>query len=278
MHEGSRRDVDLDDPGTLSAFDELPLWSAPFGLRLLERVRFRPGLTVLDLGCGAGFPLLELAQRLGPVGRVVGIDPWRAGLLRAREKATTYGADRAHLIRGVGEHLPFGKGSVDLIVSNNGLNNVSDPAAVLAECFRVCRPGAQLVATMNLPETMADFYRSFEATLYALGLPETVATMKRHIYEKRKPRAEIDALLRRSGFEIDAVVEDEFTWRFLDGRALFRHFFIRLGFLEAWRGVVAEADAGRVFAALETRLDAEARARGELRLVIPFVCFDCRRA
>ena len=102
--------------------------------------------------------------------------------------------------------------------------------------------------------------------------------MERHIHEKRKPRAEIEALLRGSGFEIDAEVEDEFTWRFLDGRALFRHFFIRLGFLEAWQGVVAPADVPRVFAALEARLDREARARGELRLVIPFVCFDCRKS
>ena len=145
MTERARTDVDLDDPRVLSAFDELPLWSAPFGLRLLERVRFRPGLTVLDLGCGAGFPLLELAQRLGPAGRVVGIDPWEAGLLRAREKASTYGADRAHLVRAVGEHLPLRDDSVDLVVSNNGLNNVSDGAIVLAECLRVCRPGAQLV-------------------------------------------------------------------------------------------------------------------------------------
>jgi ubiquinone/menaquinone biosynthesis C-methylase UbiE len=270
--------MDLDDPGLVSALDEVPLWSAPFGRRLLERVRLRPGITVLDLGCGTGFPLLEIAQRLGPAGRTVGVDPWTAALARAREKARTFGADRAHLVAAVGERLPLPDAGVDLVVSNNGLNNVQDPPAVLAECYRVCRPGAQLVATMNLPETMALFYEAFAATLAELGLRERVAALERHIHEKRKPPEETEALLRAAGFAIESAERDEFVWRFLDGRALFRHFVIRLGFLPAWASVVGEADAPRVLAALEKRLDDVAAARGELALAIPFVCFDCRKA
>ena len=53
-----------DDPLFCAALDELPLWSAPFGLRLLESVPLAPGATVLDVGCGTGFPLLELAHRV----------------------------------------------------------------------------------------------------------------------------------------------------------------------------------------------------------------------
>jgi SAM-dependent methyltransferase len=56
---------------------------------------------------------------------------------------------------GVGEQIPLRDGSIDLVVSNNGLNHVADLGRTLAECRRVARPGAQLVATMNLPETMA---------------------------------------------------------------------------------------------------------------------------
>ena len=267
--------MDLDDPGLVTVLDEVPVWSAPFGRRLLERVRLRSGFTVLDIGCGTGFPLLEIAQRLGPAGRAVGIDPWGAALARAREKARVYGASRAHVVRAVGEGLPLADGSVDLIVSNNGLNNVQDPPAVLAECYRVCRPGAQLVATMNLPETMGLFYEAFAATLAELGLGERVATMRRHIHEKRKPVEETEALIRGAGFAIELGERDEFTWRFLDGRALFQHFIIRLGFLPAWASVVGEADAPRVFTALQARLDAVAAERGELPLAVPFVCLDC---
>ncbi len=56
---------DLNDPALVSIIDELPLWSAPFGLKLLDKVMFHPNMNVLDLGCGLGFPLLELANRLG---------------------------------------------------------------------------------------------------------------------------------------------------------------------------------------------------------------------
>src|SRR5258708_31031905 len=65
-----------------AAYDELRLWSAPFGQLLLEHVPLRRGMRVLDLACGTGFPLLELAPRLGPTGVAVGVDPWRAALLR----------------------------------------------------------------------------------------------------------------------------------------------------------------------------------------------------
>ena len=54
-----------DTPEFVNTFDELPLWSAPFGLLLLKHVELKPNLKVIDIGSGAGFPLLELASRLG---------------------------------------------------------------------------------------------------------------------------------------------------------------------------------------------------------------------
>src|SRR6185503_18794171 len=125
---------DPDDPAVVSAFDELPLWSAPFGLRLLETVRLAPGLTVVDVGFGTGFPLLELARRLGPSARLYGVDPWAAALARARAKALAYGLENVVLLRAVAERLPLRDGRVDLVVSNNGLNNVEDVVRALAEC------------------------------------------------------------------------------------------------------------------------------------------------
>ena len=56
-------------------YDELPLWSAPFGLPLLDTIRLRKGINILDIGSGAGFPLLEIAERSGKTAVVYGIDP-----------------------------------------------------------------------------------------------------------------------------------------------------------------------------------------------------------
>ena len=57
--------IDYKAPDFGELYDELPLWSAPFGLLLLEQVVMRPGLTILDVGAGTGFLTIELAQRFG---------------------------------------------------------------------------------------------------------------------------------------------------------------------------------------------------------------------
>ncbi len=73
-------DVDLEDPSFAEIYDELPLWSAPFGRMLLDRVPLDKNGTILDVGCGTGFSTLELAQRCGPGANVIAVDPWGAGL------------------------------------------------------------------------------------------------------------------------------------------------------------------------------------------------------
>ena len=82
--------ADLSDPELVSAYDELPLWSSSFGALLLRHIPLRRNIAVLDIGPGTGFPLLELAQRLGPSCTVYGIDPWAAALERARHKAQVW--------------------------------------------------------------------------------------------------------------------------------------------------------------------------------------------
>jgi arsenite methyltransferase len=72
--------ISLDDADITTVCDELSLWSAPFGLALLEVVDLHTGIVALDVGCGTGFPLVELAQRLGKSCHVHGVDPWQTAL------------------------------------------------------------------------------------------------------------------------------------------------------------------------------------------------------
>jgi arsenite methyltransferase len=268
---------DFDDPALVAVYDDLPLWSAPFGLMLLEALRLRPGMAALDVGCGTGFPFLELADRLGPDGHVTGLDPWRGGMKRVVEKIRSRGLGNATPVIGDAARMPFADASFDLVVSNNGINNVSDPAAALAECARVARRGAQLVITVNLPGTMQEFYDVYRNLLRVRGGDPAVAVLDRHIDAKRKPEAWTADLVERSGFRIERREQKAFVMLFADGTALFRHFFIRLAFLDPWRAVAPAGMAGEMFGELEKTLNAKARRDGGLRLTVPFLCLSAVR-
>ena len=271
------RPVDLPDPVLVSVIDDAPVWSGPFGAALLERVETRPGLTVLDVGCGTGFPAIELANRLGAGSRVLAVDVWRAALERVRLKAESQEV-RVVALRAEAERLPFAASLFDVVVSNNGLNNVQDEARAFAEIGRVARPGAQLAITWNLPGTMIELYRELEAALVEAGLDDAVAACADHIREKRKPVEHVLELLARSGFERPEVGLSSFAMRFAGGGAVLDHFIIRLAFRPAWEALVPEPLRDDVFARLEGRLDTIAEREGEVRLTIPFACVTCRRA
>ena len=269
--------LDLNDEDVVSILDEIPFWSASFGIELLEKIKLLHGINALDIGCGTGFPLLEVAQRLGNTSNVYGIDPYEKALDRVRLKIKTMGITNTKLFAGKAENMPFEDRFFNLIVSNNGLNNVEDQRKVLSECFRVCRPDAQMVLTMNLPETMIEFYSVYEETLNEFGLSGEISNLKEHIAGKRQPISATSVLLHEAGFEINEVSQKEFNYRFADGTAMLNYYLIKLAFLEPWKSVIRKEDIERVFSFIEIKLNDIAGLKGELRLKIPFVSFDCRK-
>jgi precorrin-6B methylase 2 len=87
--------------------DELPLWSASFGLKLLDYIDYKPNITAVDIGFGTGFPLTEIAMRLGNNSTVYGIDEWKEGINRAEGKINYYGLSNVKIIEGSGESIPL---------------------------------------------------------------------------------------------------------------------------------------------------------------------------
>jgi arsenite methyltransferase len=261
-------------PRKKEMIDELPFWSAPFGLKLLDKVDYRSGITALDIGFGSGFPLIELAMRLGEDAVVYGIDPWKEAIEITKEKIVQYGISTLRLIDGVAESIPLENGSVDLIVSNNGLNNVNDMEKVVSECSRVLKPGGQFVLTMNLDRTMFEFYSELEKVLAESGMEEEIRKMYRHIYEKRRPLNEILDTLIRHGFSISSQEEERFTYRFSNCTAMFNHYFIRRYFVESWKKILPEDRIDGVFKIVEARLNERSVQSGGITLTIPFVVIN----
>ena len=270
--------LSLDSPENVKFFDELPLWSAPFGLRLFEQIRLRRNITALDIGFGAGFPLTELAMRLGKSCTVYGIDPWEAAIVRTEGKLEHYGISNVKIIRGVAEDIPLKDGSVDLIVSNNGINNVSDLNRVLSECNRIMRVNGQFVLSVNLDNTMNEFYSAMERVLTDLDMKEQINAIKEHIYSKRKPLHELTVLLKQYGFAVSHILEDQFDYQFTDGTTLFQHFFIRLAFMPSWKSIVPVERQKEVFERIEATLNKQADVTGHCRLSVPFVIINCEKS
>jgi SAM-dependent methyltransferase len=176
------------------------------------------------------------------------------------------------------EQIPFADATFDLITSNNCLNNVEDPRRAWQECFRVSKPGAQLVATENLPGTMTEFYECLRETLREMNLHESLAGVEEHIHAKRKPIEETRRLIGSSGYELAQERYPYFILRYVDGTAFLNHSLIRLAFLPSWKALAPETRQGRVFEQLEGKLNAVAKARGSLKMTVPFVCLDCHKA
>jgi ubiquinone/menaquinone biosynthesis C-methylase UbiE len=255
-------------------YDELPFWSAPFGLKLLEKVNYRKSITALDIGFGAGFPLVELAERLGNTSHIYGIDPWKDASAKVNRKTGYFGIHNITLIEGVAESIPLEKDSVDLIVSNNGINNVSDINKVFSECSRILKNNGQFVMTMNLDKSMFEFYSVLEQVLLENGMENEVRAMHGHIYEKRKPLEEMTFLLRQNGFVIGDMELSQFNYRFADGTAMLEHHFIRLAFMESWMKLLPASEAESIFSRVELLLNRQAEISGGLNLSIPFVLIN----
>lgn len=104
----------------------------------------RAGHTVLDLGCGAGMDSILAAQMVGPAGRVIGVDMTEEMVQKARNNAVAAGVTNTEFLHGEADRLPLDDASVDVVISNGVFNLCLDKPKVLAEVFRVLRPGGGL--------------------------------------------------------------------------------------------------------------------------------------
>jgi len=117
---------------------------APLGLEAIRRADVRSGESVLDIGCGCGATSLQLAERVGPSGSVIGLDISEPMLARARERAAERELAQLAFVNGDAQTFAFEPAGRDLVYSRFGVMFFQDPTAAFANLRRALRPGGRV--------------------------------------------------------------------------------------------------------------------------------------
>jgi arsenite methyltransferase len=181
----------------------------------------QPGQTVLDLGCGGGIDVLLSARRVGPTGKVYGLDMTDEMLVVARANQERAGATNVEWLKGTIEAIPLPTASVDVVISNCVINLSADKDATLREAFRVLKPGGHLaVSDVVVRGSVPDAVRrsmelwvgciagaleeaEYAATLRAAGF-EHIDIDSWRVYRVDDART----FLAESGLDVDRVAPD----------------------------------------------------------------------
>jgi SAM-dependent methyltransferase len=170
----------------------------------------RGGETVLDLGSGAGFDCFLAANRVGPNGRVIGVDMTPEMIAKARRGASAGGYANVEFRLGDIEDLPVDDGEVDLVVSNCVISLAPDKAKVFTEAFRVLKSGGRLAVsdtlrTREMPEDVKEAIGPYLSCLPGGVMKDDyVATVKSAGFSEFE-------IVQETVFPVELVFEEEFT-------------------------------------------------------------------
>jgi arsenite methyltransferase len=176
----------------------------------------KEGETVLDLGSGAGFDCFLASNKVGPKGKVIGVDMTSEMVEKARDNALKGGYKNVEFRLGEIEKLPVEDSTIDLVISNCVINLVPDKENAFREAFRVLKPGGRLmvsdiVLTKELPDSVKESVKAYVGCVSG-------AMMKSRYLEAIKLAGFKDVVvIDESVYSLDCVINDPSGQAILEG-------------------------------------------------------------
>lgn len=268
--------LDWQSPNIVNIFDETNLWSAPFGRLLLENISMTAGATILDIGFGTGFPLIELSQRFGSTSTIYGIDIWAAAIERTKEKIKQLELQNINILETSATAIPLANQSIDLITSNLGVNNFEEKKQVYTEIQRVLKPNGKLCITTNPIGTFEELFHLFLQVANNMQLPEVVEKVEYHIAHRGTKEGMVKEF-QSFDFQLIKYKKDTTTMRFVNAEAVLNHALIRIGFREYWEAMLPISNRASFFQLLIKKIEDIIEKEGVFRMTIPMLYLELEK-
>jgi arsenite methyltransferase len=268
--------LDYQKKEVVAVFDEVNLWSAPFGKLLLENIPMKNGMVVVDIGFGTGFPLIELSQRFGESSKVYGIDIWEQGIQRTKEKIEVFGLTNIEIMERSASDILLESNQVDLVTSNLGVNNFEEKNKVYAEIHRILKPGGSLCITTNPIGTFFELFDCFQMVLTALGWKEELKILDVYLQHRGTPETIISEI-EAEGLKLANKKQEVTNMRFVNAEALLDHSLIRIGFREYWEKMIPYERATTFFDQLVKSIQTIIESNGTFTMTIPMLYLEFKK-
>ena len=182
----------------------------------------KEGETVLDLGAGAGFDCFLAAQRVGPLGKVIGVDMTPEMIDKARENAKKGKYHNVEFRLGEIENLPAGDNTIDVIISNCVINLSPDKEQVFKEAFRVLKPNARvmisdIVLLKELPDFIMESKEAYTACITgAIQKQDYLETMRKAGFSRIE-------IMEETHFPVEYFLDEPLIEKFMKKNKISRH-------------------------------------------------------
>ena len=235
----------------------LPLWARRFGKLMLRDLAVPPKSMVLDVGCGTGYPSLEILRKLDEQSRIIAIDSSSPMLDEARTKAGALAGKRIFFrSESVTPKLAFTDDVYDLVLCNAVLQELDDPEHAIRDLARVTKPDGRVIVTLPLAGTYREFFDIFREVLIKQDRQDAIDRLDAYL-TRFPPLEQAEAWLEDAGLGDVTADYETFTLLFRSSREFFFAPVIEYGPLSDWKAIAGKGEQmQKVFWEAKSAIDA----------------------